>query len=62
MSFVAVLLLYREPAVGITIPPTAPEHQSSSKERGKWNATEFADEYGLKLVAANFFTVEEPGA
>ncbi|KAL4069186.1 phosphatidylethanolamine-binding protein [Scleroderma citrinum] len=56
----SVLLLYREPAVGVTVAPNAPERKNSPKDRGKWNAATFAEEYGLKLVAANFFVVNGP--
>ncbi|KAI6028955.1 phosphatidylethanolamine-binding protein [Pisolithus marmoratus] len=52
-----VLLLYREPPSGIRIPPDAPERKNSPEHRAKWDAAAFAEEYGLKLVAANFFYV-----
>ncbi|KIN97415.1 hypothetical protein M404DRAFT_1006053 [Pisolithus tinctorius Marx 270] len=52
-----VLLLYREPASGLTIPPDAPERRNSPDDRAKWDAAVFAEEYGLKPVAANFFYV-----
>ncbi|KIM52170.1 hypothetical protein SCLCIDRAFT_1223980 [Scleroderma citrinum Foug A] len=55
-----VLLLYREPAIGVTIAPTAPERKNLPKDRGQWDAAVFAEEYGLELVAANFFYVEGP--
>ncbi|KAI6137107.1 phosphatidylethanolamine-binding protein [Pisolithus sp. B1] len=55
-----VLLLYREPAIGLRIPPDAPERRNSPERRAKWDAAAFAEEYGLKLVAANFFYVVGP--
>ena len=41
-------------SLGNTVPPNAPEHENELGQRGKWNAAEFAQRYGLKLVGANF--------
>ncbi|KAG6329447.1 hypothetical protein ID866_9642 [Astraeus odoratus] len=53
-----ILLLYREPATGVIIDPHALERRNLPQDRGKWNAAAFAEQYGLKLVAANFFYIE----
>ena len=51
------LLLYREPSDNFVIPAGAIEYGSDFNSRKNWNATAFAEEYGLHLVAANFFYV-----
>jgi len=53
----AVFLLYQEPSGGFSIPTRAHEYKSGSKDRAKWNAARFADEYELKLVGVNYVVV-----
>ncbi|TFK64213.1 PEBP-like protein [Pluteus cervinus] len=50
-------LLFEEPAGGYTIPPDAPEWGSALEERRSWNAVKFGEQYGLKLIGANYFIV-----
>ncbi|KAJ8588360.1 PEBP-like protein [Rhizopogon salebrosus TDB-379] len=52
-----VFLLYQEPSSDFSIPANAPERKTEPADRRNWNAAKFADEYGLKLVAVNFFYV-----
>ncbi|KAI9566975.1 PEBP-like protein [Boletus coccyginus] len=52
-----VFLLYQEPSVDFSIPTHAREYESRPKDRAKWNAARFADEYGLKLVGVNYVVV-----
>jgi hypothetical protein len=52
-------LLFEEPEGGVTVPPGAVEYGSQLAERRSWNTMKFADQYGLKLVGANFFLCEE---
>ncbi|KAG1730387.1 phosphatidylethanolamine-binding protein [Suillus paluster] len=54
-----VVLLYQEPNAGFSIPADAPERDNESKNRMKWNAAKFAEQYGLKLVGVNYFYVGE---
>jgi hypothetical protein len=54
------LLLYREPSNNFAIPAGAIEYGSDFNSRKNWNATVFAEKYGLELVAANFFYVYGP--
>ncbi|PPR08279.1 hypothetical protein CVT24_001119 [Panaeolus cyanescens] len=54
-TFEQVFLLYQEPSGGLHVPDDAVEHQGEFTSRRKWNATAFAEKYGLKLVGANFF-------
>ncbi|KAF9229803.1 PEBP-like protein [Gyrodon lividus] len=53
-----VFLLYQEPIPNFVIPTDAPEHKSGPRDRAKWNAADFADKYGLKLVGVNYFFVK----
>ncbi|THH16201.1 hypothetical protein EW146_g4401 [Bondarzewia mesenterica] len=52
-------LLFQEPSSeqGFTIPRDAPEHGVALEERRKWNAVQFGERHGLKLIGANFFLV-----
>ena len=52
-------LLFQEPVGSepFVVPPGVPEHGAALEERRSWNPIEFADRYGLKLVAANYFLV-----
>ena len=52
-----VFLLYQEPSVDFVIPTHAQEYKSGSKDRAKWNAASFAEQYGLKLVGVNYVVV-----
>ncbi|OJA12358.1 hypothetical protein AZE42_04330 [Rhizopogon vesiculosus] len=54
------LLLYREPSNNFAIPEGAIEYGGDFNSRKNWNATVFAEKYGLELVAANFFHVSGP--
>jgi len=53
-----VFLLFQEPEGGISIPANVIEHDGNEKARAKWNAMEFAENYGLKLIGANYFMTE----
>ena len=53
-----VCLLFQEPEGGISIPASAIEHDGNEKARAKWNAMEFAENYGLKLIGSNYFMTE----
>ncbi|KAL1746006.1 phosphatidylethanolamine-binding protein [Schizophyllum fasciatum] len=56
-------LLFQEPAAdAFAIPEGAPEYGAALEERRSWNAIEFGEKYGLKLVAANFFLVRSAPA
>jgi hypothetical protein len=59
-----VFLLFEEPVGGYEIPASAPEHGAELGQRGRWNAVAFGEKYGLRLVGADFFLLEEadPGA
>ncbi|KAF8996427.1 phosphatidylethanolamine-binding protein [Cyathus striatus] len=48
-------LLFEEPSGSITIHPDAAEYQAAFEKRRKWNAMNFAQHHGLKLVGATFF-------
>ncbi|KAJ3573246.1 hypothetical protein NP233_g2548 [Leucocoprinus birnbaumii] len=52
-------LLFEEPEGGVSVPHGAVEYGAKLEERRSWNAMKFADEYGLKLVGANFFLCAE---
>ncbi|KAG2746459.1 PEBP-like protein, partial [Suillus brevipes Sb2] len=52
-----VLLLYEEPNAGFSISADAPERRNQPANRKNWNATMFADKYGLKLIGVNYFIV-----
>ncbi|KAF5347604.1 hypothetical protein D9756_010683 [Leucocoprinus leucothites] len=52
-------LLFQEPEGGISVPDGAVEYGAKLEERRSWNAIKFANEYGLKLVGANFFLCQE---
>ncbi|KAI0037130.1 PEBP-like protein [Vararia minispora EC-137] len=57
-------LLFQEPpsSTGFHVPDGAPEYGATLEERRKWDASEFGNRYGLKLVGANFFRVVAPEA
>ncbi|QRW05875.1 phosphatidylethanolamine-binding protein (PEBP) family [Ceratobasidium sp. AG-Ba] len=57
-----VFLLFREPSVGFEVPEGAPEYGAELEQRRKWSGVEFGERYGLKLVAANFFTLKSADA
>ncbi|KAH8096903.1 PEBP-like protein [Cristinia sonorae] len=49
-------LLFQEPP-NLVIPESAPEHGAALEERRSWDPIKFANQYGLKLVGANYFLV-----
>lgn len=50
------LLLFQEPpSAPLEIPQGATEYGAALEERLRWNAIDFGQKYGLKLVGANFF-------
>ncbi|KAF8060727.1 PEBP-like protein [Lyophyllum atratum] len=51
-------LLFEEPASGFTVPEGAPEYGAALEERRSWNAVDFGEKYGLRLVGANYFLVQ----
>ncbi|KAF5376918.1 hypothetical protein D9615_007316 [Tricholomella constricta] len=53
-----IFLLFEEPASGFTVPQGALEHGGAPEDRRNWNAVDFGNKYGLKLVGANFFLVQ----
>ncbi|KAI0084595.1 PEBP-like protein [Irpex rosettiformis] len=57
-------LLFQEPSSKpFSIPPDAPERNNDTLEsRRHWNAIDFAEKYGLKLVGANFMLITAPPA
>lgn len=55
-------LLFEEPASGFTVPEGAPEYGAALEERRSWNAVEFGNRYGLKLIGATFFLVQAAAA
>ncbi|KAG9095291.1 hypothetical protein FRC06_009953 [Ceratobasidium sp. 370] len=57
-----VFLLFREPNVGFEVPAGAPEYGAELEQRRKWSGVAFGERYGLKLVAANFFTLKASDA
>ncbi|KAG9124699.1 hypothetical protein FRC07_010589 [Ceratobasidium sp. 392] len=57
-----VFLLFREPNVGFEVPAGEPEYGAELEQRRKWSAVAFAEKYGLKPVAANFFTLKAADA
>ena len=57
-AFVAFLLFVEPPSAGpLQIPADAPEYKNERVERRKWDVWKFAQQYGLKLVGANFLTL-----
>ena len=58
-----VFLLFEEPLGGYEIPASAPEHGAKPEQRRNWDALAFGVKYKLKLVGADFFTLEavDPG-
>ncbi|THH28601.1 hypothetical protein EUX98_g5578 [Antrodiella citrinella] len=50
-------LLFQEPP-NLVIPEGALEHGATLAERRSWDVMNFAAQYGLKLVAVNFFRVQ----
>ncbi|KAG2126081.1 phosphatidylethanolamine-binding protein [Suillus cothurnatus] len=52
-----VILLYQEPNADFSIPADASERKNEPANRKNWNAAEFADKHGLKLVGVNYFVV-----
>lgn len=54
--FVAFLLF--EQPTSFSVPEHAPEYGAALEERRSWNAVEFGNKYGLRLVGANFFLVQ----
>ncbi|KAH7918163.1 PEBP-like protein [Leucogyrophana mollusca] len=52
------ILLFKEPSAGFTLPADAAEHQDSMEGRAKWDAVRFAENYGMRLAAVNFFYVK----
>ncbi|KAA1479223.1 PEBP-like protein [Dentipellis sp. KUC8613] len=51
-------LLFEEPTgEAFEIPKGAPEYGATLEERRSWDAVKFGEQYGLKLVGANFFLV-----
>ena len=52
--------MFQEPAgtETFTIPQGSPEYGAAVEERRSWNPVSFAEEYGLKLVGANYFLVK----
>jgi hypothetical protein len=53
-----VFLMFQEPNTPLNIPLGSPEYGSTLEERRSWNALEFAERYGLKLVGINFFLLD----
>ncbi|KAG5650533.1 hypothetical protein H0H81_011922 [Sphagnurus paluster] len=51
-------LLFEEPESGFTVPEGAPEYGAALEERRSWNAVDFGNKHGLKLVGANLFLVQ----
>ncbi|KAG5350117.1 hypothetical protein C0989_012625 [Termitomyces sp. Mn162] len=51
-------LLFEEPESGFVVPPGAPEYGIALEERRSWNAVDFGNRYGLKLVGVNLFLVQ----
>lgn len=56
---VLAFLLFEEPEGGVNIPQGAVEYGVKLEERRSWNPVKFAEQYGLKLVGANFFLCQE---
>ena len=54
-SRASVFLLFEEPTGGYEIPAGAPEHGVELEQRRGWDPVAFGEEYGLKLVGADFF-------
>jgi hypothetical protein len=54
-TLVLVFLLFEEPIGGYDIPASAPEHDTELGGRRNWDAVDFGEKYGLKLVGADFF-------
>ncbi|KIP01645.1 hypothetical protein PHLGIDRAFT_112865 [Phlebiopsis gigantea 11061_1 CR5-6] len=52
-------LLFLEPpsATPLEIPLDAPEYRNELEQRRKWSAVDFAQQYGLAIVGANFLTI-----
>lgn len=44
--------------MGFSIPTHAHEYKSGSKDRAKWDAASFAEQYGLRLVGVNYVVVK----
>ncbi|KAK7689650.1 hypothetical protein QCA50_007443 [Cerrena zonata] len=55
-------LLFQEPSPSsaFSVPEGSPEHGASLEERRSWDAVQFADKYGLKLVGANYMLIRSP--
>ncbi|KAG6890530.1 hypothetical protein C0995_007732 [Termitomyces sp. Mi166 len=51
-------LLFEEPESGFVVPPGAPEYGAGLEERRSWNAVDFGNRHGLKLVGVNLFLVQ----
>ncbi|KAJ3751378.1 PEBP-like protein [Lentinula detonsa] len=52
-------LLFQEPiGDSFSIPEGAKEYGAALEERRSWNAFEFGNQYGLKLVGVNYFIVK----
>lgn len=51
-TLVLVFLLFEEPIGGYDISASAPEYGTRRKN---WDAVDFGEKYGLKLVGADFF-------
>ncbi|KAH0589897.1 Phosphatidylethanolamine-binding like protein [Termitomyces sp. J132] len=51
-------LLFEEPESGFVVPPGALEYGIALEERRSWNAVDFGNRYGLKLVGVNLFLVQ----
>jgi len=58
MTWLLVFLLFEEPKGGVLVPSGAIEHEAQKELRRSWKAVDFAKQYNLKLVGANFFLTE----